>query len=100
MKPQWRNISNSIDYIFLDPFYIIMSKGYIILRYKVILTMLITAIHFICSQDNDFSRRDALIGTFKNAEKLAKYEERLTFLCECCRSDIYPKFIHSLKAQP
>ena len=46
MKPQWRNIGNFIDYIFLDPFYIIMSKGYIILRYKVNLTI-ITAIHFI-----------------------------------------------------
>ena len=27
-------VSNSIDSIFLDPFYIIISKGYIILRYK------------------------------------------------------------------
>ena len=35
---------------FLDPICIIMSKGYINHIYKVILTMLITAIHFICAR--------------------------------------------------
>ena len=58
--------------------------------------MLITAIHFICSKENDFSRRDVLIETLKNANKHAKYQERLTFLCECRRSQIYPNFISSL----
>ena len=72
-----------------------MSKGYINFSF-IIYIMLIPAINFICSKDNNFSRRDVLIETLKNAEKLARYDERITFLCECCRSDIYPKFIHSL----
>ena len=73
-----------------------MSIGYIFTHYKVILTMLITAIQFICSHGNNFSRIDVLIETLKNADKHARYDERLTFLCECRRSEIYPKFIQSL----
>ena len=73
-----------------------MSTGYINTYLIVMITLLITAINFICFHDNNFSRRDALIETLKNADKLARYDERLTFLCECRRSEIYPKFIHSL----
>ena len=70
-----------------------MSKGYNKSYSTYLFTMLITAIQFICSHDNDFSRRDVLIETLKNADKHARFEERLTFLCECRRSDLYPKFI-------
>ena len=58
--------------------------------------LLITTIRTICLHDNNFSRRDVLIQTIKNAEKQARYEERLSFLCECRRSKVYPKFNQSL----
>ena len=58
--------------------------------------MLKEAISYICSNDNNFSRRDVLIETLKNAEKQARFDERLTFLCECRRSQVYPNFIDSL----
>ena len=72
-----------------------MSIGYLH-HLLIMLTMLITAIHFIISQDNNFSRRDVLIRILKNADKHARFNERLTFLCECRRNAIYPRFIHSL----
>ena len=33
--------------------------------FKVILTMLITVINYICSHENNFSRRDVLVETLK-----------------------------------
>ena len=93
MKPQGEILVNIFTFVFFEFLYFNMSKGYNNTIYTITIIMLITAINFICSQDNNFSRRDVLIKTLKNAEKLARYDERLTFLCECRRSDIYPKFI-------
>ena len=71
-----------------------MSKGYYSL--PIIIIMLISTIHKLCLQENNFSRRDVLVQTLKNAEKQARYEERQFFLCECRRSQLYPNFILSL----
>ena len=73
-----------------------MSKGYLNNFYIIFLTMLITAINTLCSKDNNFSRRDMLFETLKIADKQARNDERLTFLCERHRSRINPKFIQSL----
>ena len=72
-----------------------MSIGYIIFTF-IITIMLSATIRQLISHDNNFSRRDVLIKTLKNAEKQARYEERLTFLCECRRAKIYPRFIQDL----
>ena len=72
-----------------------MSKGYNT-SFLISFIMLISTIHKLCLQDNNFSRRDVLIQTLENAEKQARYEERLSFLCQCRRSQVYPNFIRSL----
>ena len=94
-KSHRRNIGIDNNHFLTGILYLyIMSTGYISLY--IIFIMLITTIRQICSQENNFSRRDVLIQTLKNVEKQARYEERLAFLCQCRRSRVFPMFIQSL----
>ena len=94
-KSHRRNIGIDNNHFLTGILYLyIMSTGYISLY--IIFIMLITTIRQICSQENNFSRRDVLIQTLKNVEKQARYEERLAFLFQCRRSRVFPKFIQSL----
>ena len=56
-------------------------------------TMLKTTFIFIKHHETDYNRKQTLIKTITNAEKLARTRERSKFLVACRRKCVIPKFI-------
>ena len=50
-------------------------------------------LHYIKNAEPATSRREALVQTVINADKLAKIDTRISFLVQCRRAKVTPKFL-------
>ena len=63
---------------------------------NIIIIMLIQQVlHHIIFAEPSTSRRQALIQTVTNAEKQAKIDSRISFLVQCRRANVTPKFLRN-----
>ena len=82
----------NIFWIFLTIFIYNMSRRLLFIVFLFLIMLKIT-FGLIQSSELDYNRRQTLIKTATNAEKIAKANERVKFLINCRRKNVFPKFL-------
>ena len=70
-----------------------MNVSRLFLQLSIIMTTFNLYISELKSLEPFYNRREILVRLAKNSEKQAKTDERITFLTQCRKKSLIPKFI-------